>query len=79
MTTRYGINVEARAEDVAWMAETGANLSEAAHRLGLTPTGLEKWLHRHGYGDLAEALRKREPLDHNAYGNRCDARVRWAS
>jgi hypothetical protein len=70
---------EARAEDVRWMVATGENLSGAARRLGLSPKGLEKWCQRRGLGELAYALRRREPIDHNANANRCEARVRWAS
>jgi transposase-like protein len=66
MSTAYGVNVEARAEDVRWMIETGANLDEAARRLGLTPKGLEKWCQRHGLAREAAILRRRNPLDLNA-------------
>lgn len=69
----------ARAEDIRWLAETGESLTGAARRLGITPTGLEKYCQRHGLDDAARRMRSREPHDHNALGNLSDARVRWAS
>ncbi len=67
------IDVEGRAEDVRWMAETGESASGAARRLGLSFKALEKWSRRHA----PEAWRRlllNEPTDHNAIRNR-----RWGT
>lgn len=39
-------NNAARAEDLAWMAETGETPDGAAHRLGLNTDALQKWSER---------------------------------
>ncbi len=41
-------------EDAEWLAQTGAGFDEAARRLHLTRTGLEKRLRTHGRRDLLE-------------------------
>jgi hypothetical protein len=61
-----------RLEDVAWMAATGESLTGAARRLGVTASGLEKWLDRRGRSDLTHALLAHEPRDHNAPANNHD-------
>ena len=37
----------ARLEDLAWLAECGETVEGAAHRLGITVPGLQKWCERH--------------------------------
>lgn len=54
----------ARLEDLAYMAETGESLTGAAHRLGITPSGLEVWARRRA-PDLLPVLRARDPHDPN--------------
>jgi hypothetical protein len=71
----------ARAENVAWMAATGENLTRAAERLGITVCALEKWAQLHGMRAELAALRSREvvvPGDRREVGRR-NAERRWAS
>lgn len=56
--------IEARLEDVRWMAETGENLDGAARRLGLRVETLERFLERNDRAAL-KALVARRPRDHN--------------
>lgn len=44
-------------EDVTWLAETGAGLTEAARRLDTTPEALKRLLQRHNRSDLLDSLR----------------------
>ena len=49
-----------RIEDLEWMDAYRETLAGAATRLGLTRSGLERWLHAHHYHALLERLRARE-------------------
>ena len=63
---------DARAEDLAWMVETGETLTGAAKRLGISTATLEKWCQRHGHHDLLHKLAGREmgALRPNSYARR---------
>ena len=50
----------ARHEDATFLADNGVGLTEAAHRLGLTTSGLEKWLRDHDR-QLLQQLTRNEP------------------
>jgi hypothetical protein len=56
---------QARLEDVAWLVETGENLTRAAARLGMNRRSLARFLQRHARHQL-QPLLAREPRDHNA-------------
>lgn len=47
-----------RIEDLQFMAATGASYDEAAHRLGLTPSALERWLYRNKLQHLIPQFNK---------------------
>lgn len=53
---------EERAEDLAWMAETGETLTGAAKRLGIGLNALEKWCRTHGEMAVYRRLAAREDL-----------------
>lgn len=52
------IDRTARAEDLAWMAETGETIPGAAHRLGISTDALEKWCDHNGHRDLFRQLQR---------------------
>lgn len=54
-----------RAEDVAFMADTGEHLTGAAARLGITRDALEAWCKTHAPDALAQ-LRANEPRNWNS-------------
>lgn len=55
----------ARLEDLTWMAATGEGLHNAAHRLNISTSALEKWLYRHAPA-LLHRLQEQDYRDHNA-------------
>ena len=59
--TSQAAKIQARLEDLHFMAETGASLDEAAARLGLSPDSLERWMYRRANPDLITLLRSRNP------------------
>lgn len=59
--TYHAARIQARLEDVQFMAETGASLEEAADRLGISADSLERWLYRHATPHLVNLLRSRNP------------------
>lgn len=59
-TRELHAHADARAEDLAWMAETGETVTGAAKRLGISKETLEKWCARHGHLDLFRALARHE-------------------
>jgi transposase-like protein len=56
---RYGNyqNTADRLQDIAEMKSAGETFERIATRLGITPDGLYKWLHRNGFDDLARELK----------------------
>lgn len=50
------VSADARLEDLEFMASTGENPDGAAARLGLTRSGLERWLAAHDRWDVHAAL-----------------------
>lgn len=65
MTTR--IEIAARAEDIAWMADTGESATGAARRLGISRGALEKFCRTHGLRTYYYRMADRDPRDHNTF------------
>jgi hypothetical protein len=55
-------SAEARAEDLAWMADTGETVTGAAKRLGISVETLEKWCARHGQMAVYRRLASHEDV-----------------
>lgn len=66
---------KARAEDIAFMAETGENAVRAAERLGLTLGALEAWATKHTPEHWV-TLQARKPRDPNY---RTGGRNQWTA
>lgn len=50
-------------EDLAFLADMHVGISEAAARTGFScGPSLDKWLRRHGHGDMVTRLTRYEPI-----------------
>lgn len=63
----------ARAEDLAWLAQTGETLEGAATRLETTVTAIEAWCRKNSRTDLFHAL----TANSNRLGSIRAGRSRW--
>lgn len=70
---RPRVNVEARNEDILWMAETGESATGVAERLGITRDALDQWCRRQGLDDTLRTLAARDPHDPIHRGNQWTA------
>lgn len=64
-------------EDLAFLAENGVGMREAAKRTGFTVIALERRLDRHGHKALLGRLRVQDPPAVNVHAIRADVYAQW--